>query len=151
MARLFFEISISDSVGETYRRFGHRILYLVAGDFSAIKLTYDEPGGGTYALDYENKRAAWKKVSLAIQGARSLRMAMPKDSEMEKYYSAHTQLADAINHVSIYAVKPAENRSFDWYPEHQIDIFDVTVSQMVTAEGMTFVGLYYSGATKEWF
>jgi hypothetical protein len=153
MATLNLRTRITEKLGVTISTFGHKILYIVAGSYSAFKLSYDEPGGGSYVKDYENQLAAWKTLSLAIQGTKGLRFAMPRDFETEQYYLKHTELSNAISQVEILAYRASPNQT--WWessPEQGIGIFDVTVVPgVLTIQGVTTVGLQYSGATKEWF
>ena len=151
MTKLEFVLTITEVDSNYSRRFGHKIEYLLAGNFSGSALSFIDPGGG-YLVGYENKIASWKTVATAIMGARSLSMVMPADPEMEKYYRKHTQLADAISHVTINVVDRERQVSFVFRPEFSIDIFDVTVvPNIFSVKGQTTVGLMYSGSTKIWF
>lgn len=152
MAKLTFEIRIIEGNERWTHTFSHKILYIAAGGFRGDSLNFDEPGSGSYVVDYDNQLAAWKTLSLAIQGTRSLTMVMPKDPEIEKYYQRHTQLADAIKGMSILAYNSRNTRGWDSHPDQSIGIFDVTVvPSMPSYSGGTVVSLQYSGATKEWF
>ena len=151
MTKLEFVITITEGNTQYYRRFGHKIEYLRAGNFSGSALSFVDPGGG-YTVGYDIKLANWKTVAVAIMGTRSLTMVMPADPEMEKYYRKHTQLADAIDHVTINVVDPVRQVPFNFSPEFSIDIFNVTVApNIITVMEKTTVGLMYSGATKIWF
>ncbi len=152
IAKLEFVLTIRESFDNGgFRQIGHKIHYIKAGSFSGSALSYKDPGGG-FKEGSDNKIAAWKTLATAIMGTRSLTLVMPHDLDMEKYYRAHTQLADAIPHVTINTIDPERQVPFDLRVEHSMDIFDVTVSPgIMTTMGLTSVGLFYSGSTKVWF
>ena len=151
LTKLELVLTISGGDATYSWRKGHKINYLRAGTFSGSTISYEDPGGGLKAGS-DNKQAAWKTLATAIMGARSLSLLMPQDLQMEKYYREHTQLADAINHVTINTIDPERQVPFDFRTEHSLDIFDVTVAPgMTTALGFTTVGMFYSGSTKVWF
>ncbi len=152
MGKLTLAIRIIEGNGEWSRTFGHRIAYIAAGGFKGDSLSFDEPGSGSYVVDYDNELAAWKTLSLAIQGTKSLTMAMPKDPEIEKFYRKHTQLADAIKGMSILAYNVRYQTEWDSHPDQSIGIFDVTVFPSMPSYGaFTGVSLQFSGATREFF
>jgi hypothetical protein len=151
MAKLTFETRLREGNDHWSHNFGHEIIYIAAGGFKGGSLNYDEPGGGSYVADYDNQLAAWKTLSLAIQGTKSLVMVMPRDAEIESYYRKHTQLADAIN-IEIVAYNSRNSRGWESHPDQSIGLFDVTVlPSMPSYSGVTVVGLQFSGATKEYF
>jgi hypothetical protein len=158
MAKLSFKARITEKRGAGSFEFQHRILYIAAGSYSGFGLTYDAPGGGSYVKDYDNQLAAWKTLSLAIQGTNSLRFTMPMDREAEDYYRKHTELSNAIDGVEILAYDPTKHpglESREWWEtpaDQSIEIFAVTVVLPVfTIRAVTTVGLQFNGATKEWF
>lgn len=151
MAQLTFETRLYEGNEHWSHTFGHKIIFIAAGPFRGSSLSFEEPGSGSYVVDYDNQLAAWKTLSLAIQGTKSLTMVMPKDPEIEKYYLKHTQLADAFN-MEILAYNSRNPRGWESHPDQSIGIFDVTVvPSMPSYSGVTAVGLLFSGATKEWF
>lgn len=151
MAKLIFESRVTEQKANTTFTFRHGILYLAAGSYRGFDLSYDDPGGGS-VQGYDNARAAWRTLSLAIQGTKSLRFSMPKDPDIEKFYSEHTELGKAIDHLEILAFTSSRPRTWDSFPDFSIDIFDVTVVPgVLTIQGVTTVGLQFSGATKQWY
>jgi hypothetical protein len=93
-------------------------------------------------------------VSLAIQEARSLTFGMRPDKQLEKFFSEHATLGEKITQVDIEAYKDTRQQNSFGYPrpDHSLDIWDVTVVPSIhTVENITWIVLYYSGATKEWF
>lgn len=150
MKKLNLVLRITETKGDYSHSFGHDINYLLVGGFRGSGIVYYDPGGGLKSGS-DNLAAAWMALSMSIQGSRSLTMAMPPNTEMEAYYRKHTELADAIKHLSINVVDPERHVPFVWNPVESISIFDVTVvPSIVTVNKITTVGLLYSGATKIW-
>lgn len=156
MAALTFGIRVAESRGNgaSFHEITHPVLYLRAGRYAGERVTYHNPGGGQ-PQGYDNQRAAWKPLSLAIQTARALSFAMPSDPDVERMYRKHTTLAERLSHVSLLAYEDGKPPppSFVARPAaRRIDLFDVTVAaSMPRHASVTYVSLYYSGATREWF
>lgn len=167
MAKLTFKMRVFELRGKIETRdgittgtgtyeFSHDLIHLKAGTFSGGQINFDDAkwGDSLTTKSYENQLAAWKTLSLAIQGTRSLMFAMPVRPDIENYYRKHTTLAEKLGNVTLLAFNNFYDRSREWNspPDESIGIFDVTVNPNIsTAAGMTWVSMYYSGATKEWF
>lgn len=161
MAELTFKIRVIEMRGarsaggggtSSYER-TDPVLFLKVATYAGEKLAYHDPDDGGMQGG-KNQLAAWMQLSLAIQRARSLTLGMPANSGAEAFYRKHTTLSEKLSHVSILAyIDRGVQHSFVHPPsDRRIDIFDVTVTpSMLTSHGVTYMGMLYSGATKEWF